>query len=138
MAATGVGAQTEGVQSHTSRNGHWKITTRKQPILKAEPIEALSKQIGIPIPEMIFGDNFVSVTHVPTKWSICFNAQDALDRVSKTEQGMLQVAVAEHANLVTVKGTKSRNDLMDLESMDGALNGRRSIRQVVAGNTHLI
>lgn len=84
-----------GTQSCTSRNGVWKVTTRKQPILKAEPIEEMNQKIGIPIPEMIFGDNFVSITHVKSGWTLEFNAHDALDRVSKTEEGMLQVAVAE-------------------------------------------
>ncbi|KAK5138220.1 hypothetical protein LTR08_004916 [Meristemomyces frigidus] len=84
-----------GVQRITTRNGPWDITTRKLPILKAEPIEELSKSIGIPIPEMIFGDNFVSITHKTTGWTLEFNARDALDKVSKTEEGMLQVAVAE-------------------------------------------
>lgn len=83
------------MQSHVSPNKAWRITTRKLPILKADPIEALSNDIGIPIPEMIFGDNFVSITHIPTDWTTQFNARDALDRVSKTEEGMLQVAVAE-------------------------------------------
>jgi type 2A phosphatase activator TIP41 len=84
-----------GVQSFTSKNGQWRVSTRKQPILKADPIEELSKKIGIPIPEMIFGDNFVCVEHVPSGWTLDFNATDALDRVSKTEEGMLQVAVAD-------------------------------------------
>ena len=84
-----------GTQSATSKNGVWKLTTRKLPILKAEPIEELHQKIGIPIPEMIFGDNFVSITHLPTGWTLEFNASDALDRVNKTEEGMLQVAVAE-------------------------------------------
>lgn len=84
-----------GTTTHTSPNSTWRITTRKLPILKADPIEALSKDIGIPIPEMIFGDNFAQITHVPTGWTLNFNVRDALDRVSKTEEGMLQVAVAE-------------------------------------------
>lgn len=84
-----------GVQSCTSRNGVWKVTTRKLPILKAEPIEELGKEIGIPIPEMIFGDNYIAITHIPTGWTLDFNARDALDFVGKTEEGMLQVAVAE-------------------------------------------
>lgn len=88
-------AQQYGTKSHTSPNLAWRITTRKEPILKAEPIEALSNDIGIPIPEMIFGDNYVAVTHLPTQWTLDFNARDALDRVSKNEEGMLQVAVAE-------------------------------------------
>ena len=85
----------DGTQSAVSKNRTWRVTTRKLPILKAEPIEELHQKIGIPIPEMIFGDNFVSVTHIPTGWTLEFNARDALDRVSKTEEGMLQVAVAE-------------------------------------------
>jgi len=84
-----------GVQTITSQNGAWRVTTRKLPILKAEPIEELSNAIGIPIPEMIFGDNIAAITHVKTGWTLEFNAKDAMDRVSKTEEGMLQVAVAE-------------------------------------------
>ena len=93
MAATS--DSSAGTQSAVSKNGTWKVTTRKLPILKAEPIEEMNQKIGIPIPEMIFGDNLVSITHIPTGWTLGFNAQDALDRVSKTEEGMLQVAVAE-------------------------------------------
>ncbi|KAF2864410.1 TIP41-domain-containing protein [Piedraia hortae CBS 480.64] len=78
-----------------SANGTWRVSTRKRPILKAQPIEELSKEIGIPIPEMIFGDNYIEIVHKPTGWKLEFNARDALDRVSKTDKGMLQVAVAE-------------------------------------------
>ncbi|KAK5107348.1 hypothetical protein LTR62_001364 [Meristemomyces frigidus] len=96
MAANGSSPPDEGgYRSHTTRNGTWRVTTRKQPILKAEPIEAMGKDLGIPIPEMIFGDNLVSIQHVSTGWNLSFNARDAMDRVSKTEEGMLQVAVAE-------------------------------------------
>lgn len=84
-----------GIQSFITKNGQWKVSTRKQPILKADPIEELSNRIGIPIPEMIFGDNFVAIEHIPSGWKLDFNAEDALDRVSKTEEGMLQVAVAD-------------------------------------------
>lgn len=100
MAANGApspttGALDDGIQSFTTTDGVWRISTRKQPILKAEPIEKLSNEIGIPIPEMIFGDNYIAIQHVKTGWVLEFNAKDALDRVSKTEKGMLQVAVAE-------------------------------------------
>lgn len=84
-----------GTFSSTSPNGVWTLSTRKQPILKAGPIEQLHQDIGIPIPEMIFGDNFVSLTHNPSHFTLFFNARDAMDRVSKTEEGMLQVAVAD-------------------------------------------
>lgn len=83
-----------GSQAFTTRNKAWRILTRKRPILKAEPIEELSHSIGIPVPEMIFGDNLVAVEHIASGWRLEFNAHDALDLVSKTEKGMLQVAVA--------------------------------------------
>lgn len=70
----------------------FKITTRKLPILKAEPIERMTSQLGITPPEMIFGDNVASLEHVATGWTINFNAFDALDKVDKTGKSMLQVA----------------------------------------------
>ena len=73
-----------------TQNG-FKITTRKLPILKAEPIEQMTTQLGIAPPEMIFGDNMVSVEH-RSGWGINFNTFDALDRVDKTGGSMLQVA----------------------------------------------
>ena len=84
-----------GIQSHLTRDRKWRISTCKRPILKAEPIEALNAKLGIPIPEMIFGDNFVAIEHVSSGLKLDFNAGDALDRVSKTAEGMLQVAYSE-------------------------------------------
>ena len=70
----------------------FKITTRKLPILKAKPIEDMTTNLGITPPEMIFGDNSVSITHVASGWYINFNTYSALDRVDKTGDSMLQVA----------------------------------------------
>ncbi|KAL1297053.1 hypothetical protein AAFC00_004642 [Neodothiora populina] len=82
-------------ETHVSRNKQWRIATRKAPILKAEPIDRMNERLRIPVPEMIFGDNVVAVEHVPSGWRVEFNAFDALDRVSKTADGMLQVAYSE-------------------------------------------
>lgn len=73
------------------QNG-FKITTRKLPILKAGPIEEMTSKLGITPPEMIFGDNSVSIEHERTGWSINFNSFDALDRVDKTGEAMLKVS----------------------------------------------
>ena len=73
-----------------TQNG-FKVTTRKLPILKAEPIEQMTTSLGIAPPEMIFGDNMVSIEH-SSGWGINFNTYDALDRVDKTGGSMLQVA----------------------------------------------
>ena len=82
----------DGEQSYLTTNKRWRIITRKMPILKAEPIDKLHEKLSIPIPEMIFGDNLLAIEHVATSWRLDFNASDALDRVSKTSEGMLQVA----------------------------------------------
>ncbi|KAL8830295.1 MAG: hypothetical protein Q9170_005801 [Blastenia crenularia] len=69
----------------------FKITTRKLPILKAEPIERMTTTLGIAPPEMIFGDNLASIEHLASGWSIVFDALHALERVDKTGTSMLQV-----------------------------------------------
>ncbi|KAF2805640.1 TIP41-domain-containing protein [Mytilinidion resinicola] len=74
-----------------TRHG-FRITTRKLPILKAGPIEEMSKKLGITPPEMIFGDNLVTVEYKESGWKIEFNAFDALDRVDKTGEAMLKVS----------------------------------------------
>lgn len=78
--------------SHTQ--SRFRITTRKLPISKADTIDGLTERIGIPMPEMIFGDNMVSLTHLPTRWSLTFSTPDALDAVDKTDRNMLKVAHA--------------------------------------------
>lgn len=70
----------------------FRISTQKQPILKADPIEEMTKKLGIAPPEMIFGDNYVAIEHEKSGWAINFNSFDALDLVDKTGQSMLQVA----------------------------------------------
>lgn len=70
----------------------FKITTRKLPILKAGPIEEMTKALGITPPEMIFGDNLTRIEHEASGWFIEFNAFDALDRVDKTGQNMFKVS----------------------------------------------
>jgi len=78
--------------AHTQRN--FTVRSRKLPISKSAAIDTMSAALGIPVPEMIFGDNLVSVTHDPSGWTVGFNAFDALDLVDKTDRNMLQVAYA--------------------------------------------
>jgi type 2A phosphatase activator TIP41 len=70
----------------------FKISARKLPISKSGPIDAMSKKLGIPVPEMIFGDNMVAIEHISSGWRMEFNAYDALDMVDKTDKKMLKVA----------------------------------------------
>lgn len=78
----------------THSQGRFRVSTRKLPISKAAAIDAMTDRIGIPMPEMIFGDNLVDVAHGPTGWSMAFNTHDALDAVDKTGRHMLKVAYA--------------------------------------------
>ena len=93
---TGNGERTDaggtGLVTFVTPDKQWRISSRKMPILKADPIEEMHQKLGIPIPEMIFGDNLVGIEHIKSGWRLEFNASDALDRVSKTADGMLQVA----------------------------------------------
>ncbi|KAK6501614.1 hypothetical protein TWF481_009449 [Arthrobotrys musiformis] len=73
----------------------FKITTRKLPILNAQEIDAMTEKLGIAPPEMIFGNNIVSIEKIGSEeggWKIEFNALDALDLVDKTGSDMLKVA----------------------------------------------
>jgi type 2A phosphatase activator TIP41 len=76
--------------SHTQHG--FKISARKLPISKAQPIDDMEKKLGIRVPEMIFGDNLVAIEHIASGWRIEFNAFDALDQVDKTGKNMLKVA----------------------------------------------
>ncbi len=76
--------------SHVQKG--FKISVRKLPISKSGSIDEMSKKLGIPVPEMIFGDNMVSIEHLGSGWRLEFNAFDALDRVEKTDKNMLKVA----------------------------------------------
>lgn len=79
--------------SHTQKG--FKISARKLPISKSGPIDEMSKRLGIPVPEMIFGDNMVSIEHLGSGWRLEFNAYDALDCVDKTDKNMLKVAYSQ-------------------------------------------
>jgi type 2A phosphatase activator TIP41 len=76
--------------SHTAHG--FTISARKLPISKAQPIEEMEKKLGIPVPEMIFGDNIMAIEHTASGWRLEFNAYDALDKVDKTDKNMLKVA----------------------------------------------
>jgi type 2A phosphatase activator TIP41 len=86
--------QSLAAATKTHTQGCFRIATRKLPISKAGPIDTLTERLGIPVPEMIFGDNLVSVAHAPTGWTIAFTAEAALDAVDKTGERMLKVAYA--------------------------------------------
>ncbi|GAO48814.1 TIP41-domain-containing protein [Saitoella complicata NRRL Y-17804] len=82
-------------RSITIRN--WKVKSRKLPILSSKEIDDANSRLGIPIPEMIFGNNEVRIEHA-SGWAIKFDALDALDMVDKTGETMLKVAYSQEWN----------------------------------------
>ncbi|RDA84528.1 hypothetical protein CP532_1495 [Ophiocordyceps camponoti-leonardi (nom. inval.)] len=84
----------EEAATTTYTQGRFRVATRKLPISKAGAIEAMTMDIGIPLPEMIFGDNLVQLLHLPTGWNISFNTPDALKGVDTTGEHVLKVAYA--------------------------------------------
>ncbi|RKF65042.1 TIP41-like protein [Erysiphe neolycopersici] len=84
----------------------FKISARKLPISKSDQISKMSETLGIPLPEMIFGNNFLSVEHIASGWHLNFNAYDALDRVCKTGKSMLKVSYSQ-------EWSKSRDNTHD-------------------------
>ena len=80
--------------TQTFTKGNFRISTRKLPISKAGPIDGMEGRLSIPVPEMIFGENVVSIAHPASGWSLEFTAEAALDTVDKTGAGILQVSYA--------------------------------------------
>lgn len=88
----------------------FRISTQKLPILKAGPIEEMTAKLKIAPPEMIFGDNFVTIEHPASRWGIKFDAFGALDRVDKTGEQRLKVAYSREWH-------QSREDSHDIKEV---------------------
>ena len=88
----------------------FRVQTQKLPILKAGPIEEMTKNLGIAPPEMIFGDNFVTIEHPSSRWGLKFDAFGALDRVDKTGETRLKVAYSK-------EWQQSREDQHDIKEV---------------------
>ena len=88
----------------------FRVQTQKLPISKAGPIEDMTKSLGIAPPEMIFGDNFVTIEHPTSGWGIKFDAFGALDRVDKTGERRLKVAYSK-------EWQQSREDQHDIKEV---------------------
>lgn len=74
--------------------GEWHIETNQTSILSAPEIDAATARLGLPMPEMIFGNNYVLLKHAPTGFEMRFNTLAALDLVDKTGErdGLVQVS----------------------------------------------
>ncbi|PBL02884.1 type 2A phosphatase activator TIP41 [Armillaria gallica] len=75
-------------ESPNSRSIHvngWVITASTNPISNAFECDTLQGSLGIPLPEMTFGNNILTLEHRPSGWKYSFTAADALRLVKKGE-----------------------------------------------------
>ncbi|RDL38194.1 TIP41-domain-containing protein [Venustampulla echinocandica] len=105
----------------------YKISARKLPISKSGTIDEMEKKLGIPVPEMIFGGNMVSIEHVTTGWRLEFNAYDALDRVDKTDRNMLKVAYSQEWSSSRFDGVPFSHDPANVLSREKTHEGIKEI-----------
>ncbi|KAJ2449659.1 Tap42 interacting protein [Coemansia sp. RSA 2336] len=71
----------------------WEITSCHRPILSNAAIEQHAQLLGFAVPEMIFGDNYLRVRHLPSQKELSLRALDAL-RLVDTGPGSASVQVS--------------------------------------------
>ncbi|RDB19880.1 TIP41-like protein, partial [Hypsizygus marmoreus] len=65
----------------------WFITASTNPISNAPDCDALQASLGLPLPEMTFGSNYLTLEHRPSGWKYSFNTSSALKAVKNGELG---------------------------------------------------
>ncbi|KAL4243875.1 TIP41 family protein [Abortiporus biennis] len=79
---------TEEPNSRTIEVFDWRITASTNPISNAPECDALqAKLLGMPLPEMTFGNNHLELVHKPTGWKYEFTTEEALKGVKFGELG---------------------------------------------------
>lgn len=72
----------------------WQVFTARNPILDASEIENFESILGLPVPEMIFGNNKVEIRNESKGFHLCFNSLDALKTVSNDPKDIPKVSYA--------------------------------------------
>lgn len=65
----------------------WFITASTNPISNAGQSDALQAELGIPLPEMTFGNNYLTLEHRSSGWKYAFSTGKALSGVKRGELG---------------------------------------------------
>lgn len=65
----------------------WQISAWTYPISNATELDAIQASVGIPLPEMTFGNNVLELEHKLSGWKCEFNAARALKGV---KNGLLE------------------------------------------------
>ncbi|CAO0789789.1 unnamed protein product [Mucor circinelloides] len=104
------GTPKQGLVQGITLNG-WTITSKKASICNSNEMEKIQKDFGLPPPEMVFGNNHVTVTH--GDFELVFGAYDALALVdtSSTSSEKIKVAYSEEW---TRKSSANHTDVKDV------------------------
>jgi type 2A phosphatase activator TIP41 len=108
--------------SHSIAIAGWTITATKLPISSSADGDELTARLGIPVPEMTFGNNSVHIAG-PGGWECEFNTIEALDGVDKTGSKGMKVSFSEEWN-------RTRYGLLE-EDVDGRARDSEDIKGIV-------
>ena len=75
----------ESPNSRTILINNWEITASTNPISNAFELDQMHAQLDVPLPEMTFGSNFLTLQHLPSTWAYIFTAEHALRAVKNGE-----------------------------------------------------
>lgn len=75
----------ESPNSRTIEINDWLITASTNPISNAGESDALQAKLGLPLPEMTFGNNYLTLEHRGSGWKYAFCTGDALGGVKNGE-----------------------------------------------------
>ncbi|KAF8556172.1 type 2A phosphatase activator TIP41 [Imleria badia] len=85
MSSESAIAVSESTRARTIDIHGWVITASTNAISNASECDALQSALGFPLPEMTFGNNFLSLEHRPSGWSLTLDAKGALSSVKGGE-----------------------------------------------------
>jgi type 2A phosphatase activator TIP41 len=75
----------ESPNSRTIHIKDWVVTASTSPISNASETDTLQSYLGFPLPEMTFGNNYLSLEHRPSGWCYSFSTARSLKAVKKGE-----------------------------------------------------
>ncbi|KAF9435280.1 hypothetical protein BGZ76_006577 [Entomortierella beljakovae] len=99
--------QTRGIAIHD-----WVVRSHKTSILNSQEIDSATADLGIPIPEMIFGNNFLSIQH-KGGFKLEFKALPALAMVDKSAGSSDLIKVSYASEWFNTRAQVNREHITD-------------------------
>ncbi|KAG9301689.1 hypothetical protein G9A89_016760 [Geosiphon pyriformis] len=102
----------EGPSSSIITQG-WSITSTKLPILNSREIERAQAELSMPLPEMFFGNNTLTISN-ETGFKYKFSPMDALKSMGSSKEGCskVELAYAEEWNKKSTINSQYHKDII--------------------------